>query len=345
MLAAPTRLKDLSMAIKVGFVGVGKAFDDVHFPILSKSKDYRITGVFDIVADRAESASRTADCRAFASYRGMLDSDEIDLVIVTTPSNTHAKYTIQALDAGKHVVVDKPPATTLADLRKMFAAAKRNGRMLIPFFNRRWDKDFVTVQKLLKMKRIGDLIYIESNVLDRSYGQYGIFKKWRLSKKYGGGILLDWGPHLIDQVLQLVQVPVHSVWADLRGVKWSEEVDDHCMLVLRFKNGVVAKVLISGDIGHANYRWFVCGERGVIWEEGAWDTPLYLRTLVGNKTKDTEIPYVRISWDEFYRLLEKTMKGEGKPPITRQEAIRVLRIIEAARKSARTGEAVRIRKW
>ena len=178
------------MPINVGFIGTGKAFDDVHFPILSKLDGYRIVGVFDIEKDRAELASKRAGCSTFSTYRRMLTSDEIDIVLVTTPSNTHAKYSIQALDAGKHVVVDKPPATTLVDLKKMLAAAKRNRRMLITFLNRRWDGDYLAVRKALKSGKIGSVFYMESNVLDTSYGEYGVFKKWRRTRKYGGGQLL-----------------------------------------------------------------------------------------------------------------------------------------------------------
>ncbi len=332
------------MPINLAFIGTGKAFDDVHFPILLKLKGYRVSGIFDIDRKRARSAAERAGCSAFPSYGRMLESDKIDIVVVTTPSNTHAKYAIQALNSGKHVIVDKPPAITLADVKKMFAAAKRNNRMLITFLNRRWDGDYVTVKRILAKRRIGEVFHIETSVLDTSYGKYGVFKKWRQTRKYGGGQLLDWGPHVIDQVLQMVQSPVQTVWADLRSLKWSTEVDDHCMLVLRFKNHAVARIMLSGNICHPGHRWFVCGMRGVIWQNG-WDDPIYVRTVAGMRTREAAVPIAKTDWGMFYKLLEKAMKGRRELPVKPEDAIHLLMIIEAAGKSARTAQAVRIRNW
>jgi predicted dehydrogenase len=275
----------------------------------------------------------------------MLESDEVDMVLVTTPSNTHARYAIQALNAGKHVVVDKPPATSLADLRKMFAAARKNSKKLVTFQNRRWDGDFMTVKRALAAGRIGEILYVETNVLGYSYGDYGFFKKWRLRKKYGGGMLLDWGSHLIDHMMQLIPSPVHSVWADLRGIVWTKEVDDHCMIILRFKNGVVARIFASGVICHPGYRWFVCGTKGVLSQAGPWGKPMLIRRPDGKGTKDSSVAEVKTNWIQFYRLVEKALNGKGELPVRPQESIRLLKVIEAARESARTSTTAKIRDW
>ncbi len=333
------------MVINIGCIGTGVIVQDIHFPMFSKLKGYRISGVYDIDRDRSRRVSEKFSCRAFPSYRKMLESDEVDLVLVTTPSNTHARYAIQALDARKHVVVDKPPATSLADLRKMFAAARKNGRILVTFQNRRWDGDFVTVKRALAARRIGDVFYIETNVLGYGYGDYGFYRKWRLRKRYGGGMLLDWGSHLIDHMMQLIPYPVQSVWADMRGIVWTVEVDDHCMIILRFRNGVVARIFASGGISHPGYRWFICGKRGVLYQEGSSGEPILIRRPNGDGTKDTEVPEVKTDWIEFYRLVEKALNGKGELPVKPEESIRLLKVIEAARESARTGTAVKIRGW
>jgi scyllo-inositol 2-dehydrogenase (NADP+) len=332
------------MTINIGCIGAGRVVGDLHFPMLKQLKGYNIVGIYDVDKERAKMISEKFACCVFPTYAKMLESKEIDVVLVTTPSNTHTQYTIQALNAGKHVIVDKPPATTYADLKKMFAVADKNHKKLVTFQNRIWDKDFVTVLNTVKKNLLGDVFHIESCVLYWGFGGYGIFRKWRTLKKYGGGQLNDWGPHLIDQAMRLVPSPVDSVWADLRGLMWSKEVDDHCMLMLRFKNGTTAKIVASGSMTNYGYRWFVCGTKGTLYQHD-WEKPLVFRKPVGDKKKDIELPFAKTGWIDFYKEYEKVFTKKAPLPVKPIESLRLLKVIEAARESGRTGNAVKIKGW
>ena len=332
------------MTIKIGCIGAGRVVGDLHFPMLKQLKSYKIAGLYDIDKERAKMISEKFSCSVFPSYAKMLESNEVDVVLVTTPSNTHAQYTIQALNAGKHVIVDKPPATSLADLKKMFKTADKNHKKLVTFQNRIWDRDFVTVQNAVKKNLLGEVFHIESSVLYWGFGGYGIFKKWRTLKKYGGGQLLDWGPHLIDQIIRLVPSPIDTVWADLRDILWSKEVDDHCMLIVRFKNGTTAKITASGGMTNYGFRWFVCGKKGTLYQVD-WETPVIFRKPVGDKFKDIEIPFAKTVWLDFYKEYEKALTRNAPLPVKPIESLRLMKVIEAARESARTGMSVKIRNW
>jgi scyllo-inositol 2-dehydrogenase (NADP+) len=332
------------MAIGIGILGTGRVVNDIHLPQLMALKAWNIVGVHDISAERAAQAAARCGAQVFPSYEAMLADPRVEVVTIATPSNLHADFAIQSLEAGKHVVVDKPTATSLEQVETMLAAAKRCGRVLTTYQNRRWDADYLEVRKALAGDLIGAPWLIESRILgcgDTGWGEYGLFgDRWRLQKAWGGGYLLDWGPHVLDQVLQLVSAPVHSVFADIRGGIWSKDADDHFMIVIRFANGVVANCMASAVVRLEVLRWLVAGSNGTL-EQRGWGAPIRIAYHKGGKLVETTFAQGQSEWERFYANLAEALAGTAELAVTPEHTRRLFQVIEAARESARTGESVR----
>ena len=195
--------------IRVGLAGYGLAGAVFHSPLIRVCKRMQLTAVL---------TSREVPERV-----GTLDEllDQSDLVVVATPNTTHCEIAAAALNAGKHVVVDKPFTVTVDEADALIALAKARGRVLTIFHNRRWDGDFLAVQRLLP--RLGDVMLFEAH-WDRF--RPGLKKGWREEPRPGGGVLSDLGPHLIDQALLLFGMP-DAISADLLAQRAGAEVDDY----------------------------------------------------------------------------------------------------------------------
>ena len=334
------------MAIGIGILGVGRAGGELHMPQISTLEAWNIVGAYDVSEERATQRTAQYGGRVFGSYEAMLEDPQVEVVVVATPSNSHAEYAIQALEAGKHVVVDKPTATSLEEVERMFAAAERCGRILTTYQSRRWDADFVAVREALAGELIGAPWLIEARVMgcgDAGWGDFGVFgDKWRLQKAWGGGYLLDWGPHLLDHALMLVDAPVRSVFADVRGGVWSQDADDHFMVIIRFADGTIANCIGSAVARCEGARWLVVGTNGTL-EQRGWDDPIKVKYRKGAKNTETVIKKGKSDWGQFYVNLAEAISGRAELAVKPEHTRLLFQVIEAARESVRTGDSVRIR--
>lgn len=241
----------LQMAI-VGYGGMGA----YHVHLAHASDRIRVKGVFDIDDGRLRLASESG-LVAYPSFTALLADREVAIVLIATPNDVHKTLAIRALEAGKHVICEKPVALTVDEFKAMMAVADEMGRMLIVHQNRRWDEDFLTVRRLWQEKRIGDIFHVESRV----QGANGIPGDWRHCPTQGGGMLLDWGVHLLDQLLLLDDSEIDHVYASLSYVL-GHEVDDGFTAHIAFKSGLTAHI----EVGTTNFiklpRWYVKGTEG-----------------------------------------------------------------------------------
>ena len=170
--------------------------------LLSLPEEFRLAGVYDINPERIDAAEKEG-IHGYRSLEELLADPEIRTVILAVPNNFHKPLSIQAMQAGKNVICEKPVMLNAAELEEVMAVAKETGRQFSVHQNRRWDKDFLIVKKIIEDGTIGKPFYIESRV----QGSKGIPGDWRCVKEAGGGMLLDWGVHLIDQLMYLVDSP------------------------------------------------------------------------------------------------------------------------------------------
>jgi predicted dehydrogenase len=215
-----------------------------------------VAAVYDINPERNQ-AARAEGLKAWDSLPEILGDRAIETLILAVPNNFHKDLALAALKAGKHVICEKPGMLNTADLETVLATARDTGRTFSVHQNRRWDRDYLIVRKLLQEGTIGQPFYIESRV----QGSKGIPGDWRCEKVAGGGMLYDWGVHLIDQILTLTDSPVVDVYAHLLSVKFPG-VDDNFKLLLRFANNLSALIEVDTYTFISLPRWHISGTGG-----------------------------------------------------------------------------------
>ena len=350
--------------IKVGIIGLGRSGWELHAQPLSGFPDYQLVAVCDRSDKRLTGAAETFGARPYTEAADLIGDPEVDLVVVSAPSNFHKDLAIAALDAGKNVIVEKPMALTLAEADEMIAAAENNGRLLTVFHNRRWDRDYLMLKRLVQQGILGKLLTLDSRVMTygpewTTYGVEEFNPTWRIQAAYGGGFLADWGPHLIEQLLDLTGEMPLSVTCQLRSHLWAKEVEDYFHMRLSFPSGLLATLEGSNNAQLPLPRWFVVGSAGTLVADGAWGrwTDMHIRGEVAELPMDFQPQDVGPSsggrnydvGDElsacFYTDLADALNNNRLPAITAQRARDGMAVIEAARQSNATGQCVTLEEY
>ena len=344
-------------AALVGYGGMGHW----HFEGICKTDRVKFVGVYDIDPKRMELAKSEGFEKLYDSYEAMLADASLDIIVVATPNNFHKTLVCQALEAGKAVVCEKPVAMSSGELQDMMDTAKRTGSLFTIHQNRRADADYLAMREQAESGLLGKVFEIESRVT----GSRGIPEGWRQYAVAGGGMMLDWGVHLIDQLMMMNPTPVTSVFCDMYHVAY-QECDDGFKLQLKFEDGVMATI----EVGTSHYieapRWYVCGDRGaltipdwscngkvvrasqheVTWEEEIIYTKAGPTKTMAPRAKDT-IEEIALDpdkyfsdYDVFYRILADVLDGTAELRVKPEEAMRVMKVMEAAFESDRTGQAI-----
>jgi scyllo-inositol 2-dehydrogenase (NADP+) len=345
--------------IAVGIIGVGRSGWELHAQTLREMADYRVAAICDASAPRLARAAEECGALPHAEPQALIGDPDLDLVVVAVPGSLHASLAIAALEAGKHVVVEKPMASTAAEADEMLAAARTSGRLLSVFHNRRWDPDYRMLRLLVERGEFGELLTVDSRIISfgpewPSYGVPEFNPRWRTQAAYGGGFLADWGPHLVDQVLDLVDEWPTRVSAELRSHLWCTEVDDSFHIRLSFASGLLVTVEGSNNARIPLPRWFVVGADATLisgsgfghWTEmslcrGMGEAVVDLAPEVlppvsaPGEVKDSNNP----TWLFYEDLAAALREGRG-PAISAEHSRDVVAILDAARRSSETGQTV-----
>lgn len=339
--------------IRVGLVGYGFAGRGFHAYLISRVPALRLVAVASRDAQRRQQAEQAYGVATYATLDELLDRGAVDLVVLATPHDTHAALAIQALAAGKHVVVDKVMCLNVAEADAMIAASHRHGVLLSVFHNRRWDWDFLTVKQVLEAGYLGSPYLIESAVL-RYRGPRG----WRADAVASGGLLYDWGAHLIDHALQLIPGAVESVTCDLQYRGWGAQIGSYARLLLRFASGVLYGIEIGNLARVDQPRWLVLGERGSLVKHGldpqepallagniaaAVEDPAHrarVRTELDGLATELVIDSIRGDWTDYYRNVAEALSGSATLAVTPEQVRRAIGVFDAAMVSARSGQTV-----
>jgi predicted dehydrogenase len=278
-------------------------------------------------------------------------ASELDLVVITSPNETHAPLAHRALDAGLDVVVDKPFALSAAEGREVIAHAESVGRRVTVFQNRRWDGDFVTVERLIGQGADGALGEVRQFESAFEWWKPELGTKWKevVTPGQGGGILFDLGPHLIDQAIRLFG-PVDAVHAELDRRRPGSVTDDDSFLSLRHVNGVRSRLWFSAVAPSNRPRFRVVGSRAVFETEGLdvqeaqlkagmpVDDPVYGLGHPDGRLRSPEsttaVTLAPGAYPEFYRLLAEALTTGGPMPVDPRDSLAVLDIIERAHATA-----------
>ncbi|HEY1983969.1 MAG TPA: Gfo/Idh/MocA family oxidoreductase [Terracidiphilus sp.] len=336
--------------IRVGLVGFGMGARVFHAPLISSVEGFELAAVVERHTDQA--SQRYPGLTTYRSLEELLADSSIDLVVVATPSGTHFKVAQQVLQAGKPVVVDKPVATTSDEIAELLLLAQSRHVPLIPFHNRRYDGDFLTVKKLIHEGILGRLVHFESR-LDR-WSPGATRRPWKEDPEQGGGVLLDLGTHLADQALTLFGDP-QSVSAEVLRERDGQGSDDSFTMRLRYKGfwvtlGANALSSPAGPRFHlrgtkGNFR-----KKGVDPQEAALNKVTRISALDWGQepASDWGLLYVDVEggmvsrpvatlagdYRDYYAAVRDALLGKSAPPVTAEDAWRVARVLECARRSA-----------
>jgi predicted dehydrogenase len=333
--------------LNVALLGYGFASKTFHAPLLARVPGLRLRYI--VSSDSAKVHQDYKDISVLAKPEEAFADPAVDVIVLATPNVTHFDLAQKALNAGKHVVVDKPFTNTVADGIELIKLARSRKKVLAVFQSRRWDGDFLTLRKLLADGALGKMAVFECH-----YDRYRPEprQRWREMPGPGSGIWFDLGPHLIDQALQLFGLP-ESIYADLEIQRTGGQANDYFHVVLRY--GKSRAILHGGSLVVAESpRFIVHGalgsfikfgmdtqeeslKRGEIPGSAGWGADPKMGTLIAKKGdgfETREVPNIPGNYLGFYEGLRDAITRGGPVPVTAEEGLEVINVIETAEKSA-----------
>lgn len=347
--------------INIGIIGFGY-MGHFHWNKARSFPQARVTCVFDTSEEKRAEAVEEG-LTAYDRLEPFL-AENLDLVIIATPNQWHAPYAIAAMKAGKNVLCEKPATLTVAELFSIQKAEQETGRFFTVHQQRRFDPDYRVVRDIIHSGELGRVTTIESRVL----GERGVCFGWRADPESGGGMLYDWGVHLIDQILCLwPREQVTSVYARLISVL-TPAVDDYFELALTLSNEVTAHITVGTFALQKLPRWFVFCDRGTLRLDdftGAVGGAARIRenvsgfdSVVGQKNlgpsrtmaplKPEFLEPISLPPQEdlsmaFWNRLISTLEGKEPLFVTSDQVLRQMQVVEAAFRSSAGNEVIKVR--
>lgn len=346
--------------IKLAIIGFG-GMASYHEKQLRDYNRLEIVGIYDVDPARMSYATELG-YTTYASKEAMMDDGTVDAILIGTTNEVHKDLAIEAMRAGKHVICEKPVTLSSEELEAIIEVEKETGKVFTINQNRRTNRDFVLMRRQVEAGLLGDVYHIESRV----EGSRGMPKGWRTLKALGGGMMLDWGVHLIDQILYMLEESVTNVFCQMNKIEYPE-VDDNFRLTMKFDSGKTVQVEVATNNFIQHPRWYVLGTEGTlqiddwecegrivrckdkdnVWEEEIVYTKAGPTKVMAPRRKDTletitikepidVVDSITIVYDQFIDAIE------GKQPlnITSAQAMRVMKVMEAAFRSADEGVAI-----
>lgn len=309
----------------------------------------RVACVADPTGARRERA-RAAGLDVVADVEELLRRDDVSAVLVASPPSMHFDHAVAALQAGRHVIVEKPMTLDYPTARRLAEEAERRGRVISVFHNRRWDVDFLTLSAAVAAGTFGRVINVESRL-----GQWASCvgpaareyrPNWRNEKSFGGGGLFDWGSHFVDQAWRLLRPdrPTH-VFAQLRGNVWSGDCDDFARVCLNFASGATALVEINTTTTRPLPRWHVDGTAGSADSpaSASFDTRAWAQftfTAADGATHPLPTAAPGLTEVEIWQQFAAACRGIGRPAVEVASVLPTMALLDAARQSSESGQSV-----
>lgn len=323
--------------IRVGLLAYG-AIGDEHNQAVLATEGLVLAAVCDTNPERLKAALQIVpDAKTFSDAKVMLDSGLIDLVVISTPPNSHYLWAKEALSRGIHVVLEKPMALTQVECDELIAIAAESDLLLVVYQNRRFDSDFITLKSLINSGEIGDLFYYESFV--GGYSRPCSF--WHSEVEISGGAIFDWGSHFIDQILDIISSPLSHVTGLNQKRVWNHVSNaDHAEVTLTFEDGVRA-IFINSDLAAARKpKFFILGTKGAIvgdWDPNAGFSVADLPAIISIHRPDgshQQVPKVETKPFAFHASLVDNLRNGVVMAVTATQSRDVVAIMQAAEESA-----------
>ncbi|MCM8772880.1 MAG: Gfo/Idh/MocA family oxidoreductase [Candidatus Omnitrophica bacterium] len=322
--------------IKCGIIGYGPAFGmgKYHAELINSTYGLKTVAFYDINKERVEQAKKDfPESRTYTDLNEFLNDKETELVVIITPHNTHKNLTVTSLNSGKNVVVEKPMCLTLKEADEMIETANRKNLMLTVFHNRRWDGDFLTIEKIVKKGIIGKIFNVEIFM-----GNYGMPREWwRSEKNISGGLFYDWGAHFLYWLLLLIPSKIKNVYGIIHKRNWLNfSNEDEIKSLITFENGEVADIQISTIASVPKPKWRILGEKGGILETDIIKVYEYENGVISEKIVQ---PHKSETFRFYNNVADHLLFGEDLE-IDIQIARNIIGIIEKTIESAEKGKQI-----
>jgi len=323
--------------IRVGLLAYG-AIGDQHNTAVAATEGLRLTAASDTNPDRLAAAKVLApDIETFTDSTEMLNSGLIDLVVISTPPNSHYSWAKESLNRGLHVILEKPMALTVEQCDELIALAATKNLLLVVYQNRRYDADFLTMKKLIDDGVIGEIFSYESFV--GGYSEPCSY--WHSDVAVSGGAIFDWGSHYIDQILALIPGKVDAVSGINQKRIWNHVTNaDHADVTITFKDGARATFTNSDLAAARKPKFYVLGTTGAIvgnWDQTAGSAPADLPAIISVHRTDGSIEVIPNSTEStyaFHQSVVSYLNNGTQMGITTNQSRDVVAIMQAAEESA-----------
>jgi predicted dehydrogenase len=342
------RIQEAIMTIRTAILGYGRSGSTMHAGAIERSDDFAMAAVCDIDPERLKQAAERFACATYDDYHEMLRAEQLDLVCVVTRSDQHCEMTCDCLAAGVNVLVTKPWATNAAEAQRMIAAAADSGAKLLPWLPARWGSDLHRLKELLAENAIGKVFFIR-----RVVSSFGTRSDWQTERRYGGGYLLNWGPHIVDPPLVLMGSPAKSVYGRMKQTINPGDTEDLFMAVLTLADGTIvqAEFTISAEEMPG---WVLQGDRGTIVVQGQnvrvhrstppepADPTQFASMQSENESVVEEALYPSQYGDEheIYTHIASAVRDEQAFPVTPEDALELSHVLDAIRTSSEENRVV-----
>ena len=347
-------MEKINVAV-VGYGGMGR----YHANHIEEFEKFNLVGIYDIKQSACDVATEKG-VYVYPSFEAVLEDERVELIVCATYNDCHKDIAIRAMKAGKAVISEKPVTMCSEDLEEMIKASEETGKLFTVHQNRRWDNDYRMVKRVLETNELGNVFSIDSRV----YGSRGIPGDWRREKQHGGGMLLDWGVHLLDQILMLNEgKKLLTVYATMTNVT-NDEVDDGFRAILKFENGPECLVEVFTNNFIEAPRWYVCGENGTAiirdWDMNGeivkikdWEimdaVPIQagagITKTMAPRTDETikKFPFEKIyvEWADYYNNIYDVLRNGAQQLITHDQQRRLMKLMEAIIESAEENEVIK----
>ncbi len=336
--------KNQTNPIKTGLIAYGYSAQTFHTPFLNTLPEFDLVSISSSQTNLIKQT--LADVTIYNSAEQLICQSEAELIVITAPNQFHFPLAKLALEQGKHVVIEKPFVTNSQDGKTLIALAQTHQRILSVYQNRRWDGDFLTLKKLIKQKRLGDIRIFESH-FDRL--RPNVRQRWREQAGEGNGILYDLGPHLIDQCLQLFGMPT-AITAHCKAMRENADNIDFFNIILHYPNmhavlqsspfyaATHCRFNVQGTLGH----YVVNGtdpqesrlKTGTLPTSSHWSQETNANYGHLYKENQTEIMTTEhAGYETYYQKLACAINNNAETPVDALDALRNIQLIELAMQS------------
>ncbi|MCI0511738.1 Gfo/Idh/MocA family oxidoreductase [candidate division KSB1 bacterium] len=336
------------MALKTAILGYGRSGSTMHAGAIEKNPAFELAAVSDIDPLRQQQARERFGCRIYPDYLVMLQKEALDLVIIVTRSDQHCAMTCDCLEAGVNVLVTKPWAVNVAEAEQMIATCQKTGQLLLPWLPARWSCDLRRLQELIRENVIGNIFFVR-----RTVSSFGTRHDWQTERRFGGGYLLNWGPHIIDPPRLLFNQKIHRVYAQMRQTINPGDAEDVFFAVLTLADQRLIQVEFTIAVSPLP-DWYLQGDRGTIIIRGAeleiyQQTPPHpadptdyaaMKTTPPVITKETLTGALYGDEHEIYHEIGRALRHECRFPVTLDSALELSQLMAAIRAASSLQQVV-----